>query len=584
LARSGRVFFIEEPLIHDDAPAHIETRAPAPHVHVLRPHLPSSLGHNERDSALASLLRAMLATFEPVRPIAWFYTQQMLVLADQMAFGPEIVVYDCMDELSAFRFADPRLCEREAELLGRADVVFNGGLSLYDAKRPKHDNIHAFPSSVDHAHFARARAALPAPADQASLPHPRIGYYGVIDERLDLELIAAVAAARPGYAFVFVGPLAKVDPSELPRAPNIHYLSFKSYDELPVYLANWSVASMPFAMNEATRFIGPTKTLEYLAGGKPVVSTPVGDVARQHGELHAVEIAADAEAYARAIDRALQRAPNGAWREEADAHLADTSWDSTHRSMDRLVRQARDGAARRPSADRFPTPGLRRRRWPYDVVVAGAGFAGAVMAGRLASMSGLKVLVCDKREHIGGNAYDRHDGAGILIHPYGPHIFHTNSQDVVRYLSRSRAGAHMNIACSRRSATSACRCRSTAPPSTACSASRCRPTRRLRRFSPLKRSPSLTSALRATPSSRRWERGSTAPSSRVIRSSNGACRLKIWISRSRNACRRGIRSTTGILQTAFRRCRPMDTRACLKACRRCPGSLRTLRADDGDPS
>mgnify|MGYP001765450629 CR=1 FL=1 len=435
-AKAGRVFFIEEPLPTNDGAPHVETRGAAPGVHVLRPRLPNALGAKEAFATLATLLREALAAFSPVAPLAWFYTPQMLPLADEIGLGASLVVYDCMDELSAFRFADPHLCDREADLLQRADVVFTGGLSLYEAKKSRHDNIHAFPSSVDHAHFASARAGLADPPDQAALPRPRIGYYGVIDERLDLELIAAVAAARPDYAFVFVGPAVKVDPSELPRAPNIHYLGFKDYAELPAYLSNWSVASMPFAMNEATRFISPTKTLEYLAGGKPVVSTPVRDVVRQHGALRAVKIAADAAGYVRAIDRALEGASDDAWRQEADAHLAGTSWESAYQSMESVIRRTRAALSRRPPPDRFPAPGLRRRAGRYDVVVAGAGFAGAVMAERLASSSGLKVLVCDKRDHIGGNAYDRHDAAGLLIHPYGPHIFHTNSQDVVRYLSR----------------------------------------------------------------------------------------------------------------------------------------------------
>ena len=198
----------------------------------------------------------------------------------QRGIDAAAVVYDCMDELSAFRFAPPELVAREAELMEAADVVFTGGWSIWEAKRARHDNIHAFPSSVDAAHFAQARGALADPPEQARLPRPRLGYYGVIDERLDLGLIAAVAAARPDWQIVMVGPVAKIAPEDLPKAPNLHWLGQKSYDELPAYLSGWDVALMPFALNEATRFISPTKTPEYLAAGRPVVSTPVRDVER----------------------------------------------------------------------------------------------------------------------------------------------------------------------------------------------------------------------------------------------------------------------------------------------------------------
>ena len=173
---------------------------------------------------------------------------------------PELIVFDCMDELSGFAGAPPEMLGMEDELLRRADVVFTGGQSLYEAKASRHRNIHAFPSSVDVSHFMRARGATPDPDDQVFVPRPRLGYFGVIDERMDLALIDAVARRRPDWHWVFIGPTAKIDPQSLPQGPNIHYLGMKPYDVLPDYLSGWDVAVLPFAHNAATRFISPTKT------------------------------------------------------------------------------------------------------------------------------------------------------------------------------------------------------------------------------------------------------------------------------------------------------------------------------------
>jgi UDP-galactopyranose mutase len=248
------------------------------------------------------------------------------------------VVYDCMDELSAFSGAPPVLLERERALLARADVVFTGGHSLYEAKRGRHPNVHAFPSSVDVAHFRRARARLPEPPDQASIPHPRIGHYAVLDERLDIDLVAAIADARPDWQIVLVGPVVKIDPASLPRRPNIHYLGGKRYEELPAYLSGWDAAFMPFALNESTRFISPTKTPEYLAAGKPVVSTPVTDVVRTYGERGLVQIADTPAGFVAALERILttgdERRP---WLDDVDRTLGEMSWDQTWARMRELL-------------------------------------------------------------------------------------------------------------------------------------------------------------------------------------------------------------------------------------------------------
>ena len=430
-AAGHRVFFWEEPIGCDEPTPYLEHHYYADdQVVALRPRLPLTLPVTEHEAALKRLLDHFIATCVPTPPIAWFYTPMMWGWARPLQTAA--VVYDCMDELSAFAHADPLLVQRESALLQAADVVFTGGRSLYEAKRRRHDNVHAFPSSIEAEHFAVARGAAEEPADQRELPGPRLGYYGVIDERLDLNLIDAVAAARPDWQIVMIGPVVKIGEAELPRRANIHWLGGRSYAELPTYLRGWDVALMPFAINEATRYISPTKTPEYLAGGKPVVSTPIADVVSDYGRLDAVAIAGTPDAFVQACEQALKLPPQGPWLRAADAVLAATSWDKTQAQMEALIDKAM--TARKAAV----TPAIRTgdSAPDYDVLVVGAGFAGSVLAERLASQGGQRVLLIDRRDHVGGNAYDEQDAAGILIHRYGPHIFHTNSQDVWDYLSR----------------------------------------------------------------------------------------------------------------------------------------------------
>ncbi|WP_244493219.1 glycosyltransferase [Aureimonas sp. AU20] len=339
-ARDHRVFFFEEPIGCDHPLPYLEYHPfPADGIVALRPRLPHWWNEAEREAGLRGLLAMLVEISCAGEPVLWFYTPMMFAFAGEVEAAA--VVYDCMDELSGFRFADPRLTEMEAALMRRADLVFTGGWSLFDAKRTLHDNIHPFPSAVDAKHFGRARRANgAAPGDQAGLSGPIFGFYGVIDERLDLDLLRELASLRPDWSFVMLGPIAKIDPAELPRGPNLHWLGPKSYGELPHYLAGWDVALMPFAINEATRFISPTKTPEYLAGGRPVVSTAINDVIRHYGALEGVAIAGDPPAFAAACERALSLGRAGPWLGQADALLAAISWDRTQADMARLLTEA----------------------------------------------------------------------------------------------------------------------------------------------------------------------------------------------------------------------------------------------------
>src|SRR3954447_12663529 len=424
-ARSHRVFYVEEPI--EDAETRIEVTKVEAGVYVVKPHVPPALTRQELDAVQQTLLDELFVEYEVDDYLLWVYSPMAATFAEHLE--PVATVYDCMDELSLFAGAPPELRKREQALLETADLVFTGGVSLFEAKRSASRNVHCFPSSVETDHFARAREAACDPEDQAAIPHPRIGYAGVIDERLDLELIDAVAGARSDWSFVFVGPVTKIDAASLPQHPNVHYLGAKEYEELPEHLAAWDVAWMPFALNDATRFISPTKPLESLAAGKPVVSTPISDVVRPYGDEGIVTIAASAMEAIEAIEQALGDR-DARWLEQVDAKLATTSWDATWAAMNKLIR---DTVGSDVPSQHYAPPA------PFDYLVVGAGFAGAVLAERLARQAGHRVLVVDRRNHIGGNAYDRYDAAGILVHKYGPHIFHTNSKDIFDYLSRFTA-------------------------------------------------------------------------------------------------------------------------------------------------
>lgn len=397
-------------------------------VVVVTPSLPETMNDAERGAALKSLLDGFLAG-EQKPLIRWYYTPMMLPFSRHI--DAICTVYDCMDELANFRFAPPELLDLERDLLAASDVVFTGGYSLYEAKKGRHPNVHPFPSSVDRRHFGKARTAVQDPVDQAGITTPRFGFYGVIDERMDLELIGALADAHPEWSVVMVGPVVKVDPADLPSRPNIHYLGGKKYEELPVYLGGWNVALMPFAINESTRFISPTKTPEYLAGGRPVVSTPIADVIRHYADLESVFIADGREAFIKACEDALALTQGSdEWLAAVDAKLANLSWDTTYARMAGLMRDT----IVEPKAG--PRLVANAGKTKYDYLVVGAGFAGSVLAERLVSQHDARVLVIDKRSHVAGNAYDHLDESGVLIHQYGPHIFHANSDEIVDYLSQ----------------------------------------------------------------------------------------------------------------------------------------------------
>jgi UDP-galactopyranose mutase len=313
-------------------------------IEIIAPHLPAGGVESGNAAMVQSLLRRFLLELDEPPAVLWYYSPAALDFSRWL--DADLIIYDCMDQLSAFKGASPRLGELEQELFRTADLVTCGGRMLYQDKRARHPNTHLFPSSIDASHFARARALS---KQRAANKHPVLGYFGVIDERLDLQLIADLARLRPEWTIEMIGPVAKIDPSSLPNLPNIAWTGQADYEDLPERLAAWDVGFMPFAMNEATRYISPTKTPEFLAAGVPVVSTPVRDVVTPYGDAGLVEIAEDARSLAGAVERVLRR-PYSPWLASVDAMLATMSWDQTFGQMHALMRPCGRAVQKRSQA------------------------------------------------------------------------------------------------------------------------------------------------------------------------------------------------------------------------------------------
>jgi UDP-galactopyranose mutase len=451
LAADHRIFFIEEPIHHDEDSESLHRTEPLANLAVCRPRLRVT-APGFADAHLPALRRllAQLVAEEDLRDyVTWFYTPMALPLLADLA--PRAVIYDCMDELSAFLHAPPQMREREAELLGRADVVFTGGRSLYLAKKDRHPNVHCFPSSVDAAHFGRAASGATETGDRAALPHPRLGFFGVIDERMDLALVDALARARPDYQIVMVGPVVKIDPARLPDHPNLHWLGQRGYDQLPGYLAGWDVCLLPFARNESTRYISPTKTLEYMAAGKPIVSTPITDVAVPYGDM--IYLADTAEQFVAACDRALIEEPDERTRRLGRMRevLAATSWDRTVAAMaqeiTRILGQKSEQQVVQKADQKSETPAAsvrRTRRVTSDgaalaaddaaasrpFVVIGAGPTGLSAAYHL----GEDALLLEQNQTVGGWCRSLQDNG--FTFDFAGHIMFSNDPYVHELYAR----------------------------------------------------------------------------------------------------------------------------------------------------
>jgi len=329
-SKENNVYYFEEPRngISDFYEMNLEDN-----VFIVKMYLEDN--DEDRKMRLEKLVNKVIADQNISSFLCWYYTPMALEYTSHLR--PQVTVYDSMDELSAFRFAPPQLLTLEEELFKTADVVFTGGHTLYQAKKNRHQNIHPFPSSIDKYHFRAARYNTVDAPDQIHIPNPRFGFFGVIDERFDIEMLREVSARKPDWHFVIIGPVVKIDFNDLPRAENIHYLGPKKYSELPNYISHWDIALVLFALNESTEFISPTKTPEYLAAGIPVISTPIKDVIRPYGENNLVYIADSAETFIACAEEELSKDSKKEWLKKADEFLANESWDNTFEKMNLLI-------------------------------------------------------------------------------------------------------------------------------------------------------------------------------------------------------------------------------------------------------
>lgn len=338
-AKNRRVFFVEEPIFSPGTDWRLDISIQESRVWVIVPHLSEEISEETAQNIQQEMLNDLFQAAEIQQYIPWYYTPMAVGFTNHLK--PLAVVYDCMDELSVFPGAHPALKANESQLLKRANVVFTGGHSLYEAKQHQHPNIHAFPSSIEKEHFATAKYFVEEPADQKDIPHPLLGFFGVIYGRMDIELLRGIAEAKPDWHLVIIGPVVKIDRAILPTNPNIHYLGGKSYQQLPEYLAGWDIAMRPFAINKSTKFISPTKTPEYLAVGKPVISTPIRDVVQPYGEKGLVRIASNGSEFVAGAEEIMNESADSTnWLDEVDAFLADNSWDKTWGEMLGLIESA----------------------------------------------------------------------------------------------------------------------------------------------------------------------------------------------------------------------------------------------------
>jgi glycosyltransferase involved in cell wall biosynthesis len=324
LSKDHKILFIEEP-IKKETKGH-NLKILSQNLHILQPNTDSIA---EIGGILSDFLRNTRV------PIGWFYSASFIPLLEQLEL--DHIIYDCMDELSMFKGAPQHLIEQEKYLLAHTDVVFTGGKSLYESKKQIHDTVFCFPSSVDEDHFATARNGVALPADIANIPHPIAGYYGVVDERIDLDLLEKTASKNPDVSFVMIGPVVKIQEDELPQASNIHYLGMKPYKVLPNYLKAFDIAMMPFALNDATKFISPTKTLEYMAAGKPIISTKIKDVERDYS--HCIKLISDSDDFTTQLQHLLSNEKDENQVGNYKDVLEKTSWSNTVKGMADIIQK-----------------------------------------------------------------------------------------------------------------------------------------------------------------------------------------------------------------------------------------------------
>lgn len=430
LAANRKIYFIEEPDFVEGAP-HMEKRDVGGNITICRPKTSVREPHFHANQmpVLAELVRNLVKEEGLKDYSVWIYTPMALPAAK--ALEPVALVWDCMDELSAFKGAPPELLELEKQTLQHADVVFTGGPSMYRAKQHRHPNIHCFSSSVDAKHFGQARRDydIEEPPEQQELPHPRLGFYGVIDERMDIELLDKMAKAHPEWQIVMVGPVVKIDPNALPKHRNIHYFGQRGYNDLPKFLAGWDVCMMPFAMNESTKFISPTKVLEYMAAERMIVSTPITDVVEPYGDI--CYIGNTHEEFIKMCEAALAAEDIEQVRRITRMRqvLSRTSWDATAEAMEQLISQAEENAVVRRQAESGTSHNnvaeIAQSPNQSGTITTGTLIAGAGPTGLSACYHlGDDALLVDQNNRVGGWCRSINDRG--FTFDYAGHIMFSN--------------------------------------------------------------------------------------------------------------------------------------------------------------
>lgn len=334
-SKHRRVYYFEDPLYGLTEEPKIQVKETSENVLIVTPYLPSRTDPQRTNQILTRLIDELIYDEEILDFSLWYYDP--LALGFSRHLLPQNIIFDCMDELFSHNQPNSELLkELETELIYKSDLIFMNGHTLYQSKKHLHKNIHFLPSSIDLHHFSQARHRLTEPDDQVYIPHPRIGFYGVIDQRVDLELIQKIAEQRPSYQFIIVGPIINIDSKRLPLQNNIHFLGKKDYDTLPLYIAGWDCTIMPYYLNEYTQYTSPAKTLELLAAGKPIVSTPLPDIIYPYQKEKIVHTADTPENFIAKIDLAMNEKTDPSWIDRVESYLEDNNWDSIFNRMAEL--------------------------------------------------------------------------------------------------------------------------------------------------------------------------------------------------------------------------------------------------------
>lgn len=330
-AQKRRVFYFEEPSFGQTEIPRLHIRDTFENVMVVTPHLPNPIKSNQIDSILRELIDELIFEEEIINFTLWLQTPRAFRYARDI--DATTIIYECMEDYDNINNFSENLFQVEKELMENSDIIFVVSEALYQKKKFQHHNIHVFPNSADYFHFIQSRDFILDPYDQIHIPHPRIGFYGIIDQSIDLKLIDEIAQIREDLNFVFIGPLKDTKFSQLPTRKNIYYLEQKDYNLIPLYVAEWDCGLLPFCINEVTQYSSPHQTAELLMAGKPIVATHIPDISIRFGKKSLAKMASNAEDFSEKIDKAILESKEQKWKELIDNELKNETWDQVFKKM-----------------------------------------------------------------------------------------------------------------------------------------------------------------------------------------------------------------------------------------------------------